>query len=673
VNRKHITLFILAMFFAQKTYIYPMYTRGARITKPTVHKKVIRQPQKRPIQTRPQQLPSATPSTELVVATATTTRIPTQKAASTWLPSNVSNNLWSYWTALKNKIFGTKTTPQIATLPTFPVARKATPQSPTTFARIDAIQSLPEAESVLKNATKAALNNVKTKTGIPDAQWTDLIEKERKFINYIQENCFSQADPDAQWDTDIPEEISKKITLFLLSKNINPEGISVRYRDTIDIDPFGHDTISVVGPTILYKSDMQGDKSIITGYTPATITLHKQNIAKLTENQFEAKLQHTLMHLKQAHNEQINLLNKTIGTEKYAQYVEPYKQALEREADFLEPIKSAKVAKIVQRAFLDEALDVALKEIKNTREKLGIQNTQTGLMVCAPPGELPQFLLDMKSFDDIKKYIYEKKEAIAREFFEGDEELLEIWRQENSESGIEKLQNLYYKDPKPNVVDDKDVPIIFRTITKELLKNTGIDPHNINIISKKNFEKITGNHFSKYVNGYAKGPIKYQKKNFNYIALNEDLLINAPLNVITTTIAHEIGHLLRMHAYTRVSLGHIYITKFPYFSIEEKGYRILLEKNLIQQLNAIEELEADITYAMLHPEIAKTILTHSLSSVATGTLSNANITRSRFGIHTGINILYHWIKKIVELHQNKAAESIKAQPLFAAHTLLEQE
>src|SRR5213078_4702809 len=88
---------------------------------------------------------------------------------------------------------------------------------PTIFARIDAIQSLPEAESALKNETKNTLNNITTKASISDTQWTNLIEKEQKAIHYIQENCFSQAHPDAQWDADIPEEISKKITFFLLS------------------------------------------------------------------------------------------------------------------------------------------------------------------------------------------------------------------------------------------------------------------------------------------------------------------------------------------------------------------------------------------------------------------------------------------------------------------------
>src|SRR5205814_8082385 len=131
---------------------------------------------------------------------------------------------------------------------------------------------------------------------------------------------------------------------------------------------------------------------------------------------------------------------------KYTHYLKPYKKALEREADFLEPIKSAQVAQIVQHSFLDGALDGALKEIKTTRERLGLENKETGLMVCAPPGKLPQFLLDMKSFDDIRQYIYQKKEAIAREYLNEDEELLEIWRQENSESNIKKLVNEYYAD-----------------------------------------------------------------------------------------------------------------------------------------------------------------------------------------------------------------------------------
>jgi hypothetical protein len=66
---------------------------------------------------------------------------------------------------------------------------------------------------------------------------------------------------------------------------------------------------------------------------------------------------------------------------------------------------------------------------------------------------------------------------------------------------------------------------------------------------------------------------------------------------------------------------------------------------------------------MIEPSIAKTILLKQLSAIAEGDISNAQMASD---IHAGINQQYHWIKKIVELHQKEDAKKIKTQPLFAS-------
>ena len=286
----------------------------------------------------------------------------------------------------------------------------------------------------------------------------------------------------------------------MLSKNISPKSISVHYRDTIDIDPFGHDTISVVGPTILYKTDMQGEKNIITGYTPATITLHKQNIAKLTESQFEAKLQHTITHLKQAHTEQINLLSKAIGSERFAQYAQPYKQALEREADFLEPIKSAEVAKIVQHAFLDEAFDSAMKEVKVNREKHGLDNKETALIVCTPIEEGPAILSSIASFEDLATYLNNKKEEIYQQLATT-QNGVDYNQIDNFKTAVNKdinyIKTVCDQTPLENIIHDTELSPFILEETKRLLKQAGINPNSVNIFSKTRLTQTNREKFIK--------------------------------------------------------------------------------------------------------------------------------------------------------------------------------
>src|SRR5436190_8701378 len=246
MKKTYIFLFIAAIIITY-SQIHTMMSRTSQIAKQKAWRTRIQQPQRRLIQTK-QPIQSTSPTTQIQ-----------------------STGLSSYWTALKNKIVGVRTT----TIPTVPVITKTvaaqtipsipivSPIIPNIFARIDVINTLPETEKELINLTQTELNTIKTETNSPEQLWTDLIEKMHESIHYIQENCFTHAHPNAQWDTDIPEELNKKIILFLNNENINLESISVHYRDTTLIDPFDHDTISVTGPTLLYQSDMQtGTKNI---------------------------------------------------------------------------------------------------------------------------------------------------------------------------------------------------------------------------------------------------------------------------------------------------------------------------------------------------------------------------------------------------------------------------
>src|SRR5581483_11656229 len=385
MNRKSVatSLFITIISCPVANAMFTRSARGAR--QQALRSQAMRQQtQRRLIQTHQQ-----TASVKEIPSNINTIDTTTEKKA----PLTTANTgIWSYWTAFKNKIFRASTTPIAATvIPATPVPVSAAPTIPQKLIlRIDALKTLPQAKELLSHLTQDELNAMQTHAHIPEKLWSNLIDEIQETLNYIQQQCLVQEHDNASWDADIPAEINTMLLAAFAAEQIHPKSTSVHYRDTVDVDPFGHDTISVVGPTITYQMDSLG-KNIITGYEPGTITLHKQNIAKLTQSQFEAKLQHSITHLKQAHTEQITLLKNTLGKEKYNEYAQPYKQALEREADFLQPIQSAQVAHVVQQAFLDEAFDAALKEVKVNREKHELDNKETSLItVCAPPGDGPQ-------------------------------------------------------------------------------------------------------------------------------------------------------------------------------------------------------------------------------------------------------------------------------------------
>src|SRR5205814_2448103 len=130
-------------------------------------------------------------------------------------------------------------------------------------------------------------------------------------------------------------------------------------------------------------------------------------------------------------------------------------------------------------------------------------------------------------------------------------ELLEIWRQENSESNIKKLVNEYYAHSNPDAIADEALPILFINITKKLLQSTAINPRSISLISEKNCKKVTGQDFPQGASACADLPDKHStNKSLYCIVFNTDFLANASLNEIIATSAHEIGHHLSMHEYT---------------------------------------------------------------------------------------------------------------------------
>ena len=132
--------------------MHAMFVRTARLPQA---QQAIRQ-QRRLLQTRPQ-----TTLQKSVTQTPLTT--PTQT------PISRQAGTWSYWTALKNKVFGSYTTPSTPLVATYE------PSKTITFARIDAIKTLPEAEKLLKNTTEEERNSLTTKAGIADAMCCGLI------------------------------------------------------------------------------------------------------------------------------------------------------------------------------------------------------------------------------------------------------------------------------------------------------------------------------------------------------------------------------------------------------------------------------------------------------------------------------------------------------------------
>ena len=78
------------------------------------------------------------------------------------------------------------------------------------------------------------------------------------------------------------------------------------------------------------------------------------------------------------------------------------------------------------------------------------------------------------------------------------------------------------------------------------------------------------------------------------------------------------------------------------------------------------EIEADITYAKHNSKIGKANYQAYLIEIGHKRYHGEKNPHETFETHPSFFDRYHWIKKIVELHQKEESKKIKTQPLFAS-------
>lgn len=592
----------------------------------------------------------------------------------------VKTFLWGQWANFKGKIQDILFTPvptiiaskqaklETVLLPTLPTIQS----QPSIMIRPNSAQSLPEAEKILKNQETVEQNKQQKLLNIPDQQWHNLLQRTQQHITWIKNNCFQKHNPDATHDK-IPGNIYDRILFFLKKAQINPSSINIRYQDTTHIDPFDHKTISVEGPTLEYiiSPAFQGDA--ITGYKPATLTLHSQIVSTLSPNELDAEIQHVITHLTQGHNEQLKILENSIGAEQYKNYIKSpegrqFIASLETTADFLEPIKNPEVAKIVQKAFFEKAFDSALNEIKENRKKHNLENRETGLMVCTPPGIELEFLAQLRSFDDIETYFKTEKETILRNAGLNDDEIKKL--EDELKNDKNYLEKNYYQTPIDGIFHDPTLAPEILDKIKELLQNAGINPFSVEIINNTK-EQMKG--FA-----YAQGPIVENGivKRKAQLGFCQEY-INDDQKIITFAIGHEIGHLIRNHctqfSNIRDALTKDFINKHNiihqtdnkgkisliFWPEQPKNLDLELEKisdDTLHNIKSLAELEADTTYLMHDINQAKSVHSTLIQIIAA---AKKDTSKPNSPVHMSLNNRFHWSNRILQLHAKEKTQKNK--------------
>lgn len=317
------------------------------------------------------------------------------------------------------------------------------------------------------------------------------------------------------------------------------------------------------------------------------------------------------------------------------------------------PIHNADVAKIVYKAFFQKAFEHALNTIKKNREKHGIENKETGLMVCTPPGiqEL-EFLSELQSFDDIENHFIDERRKIFRSAGLTEDEIQEL-EADIAQSKKETLER--YKHPIESVTHDTTLAPEILAEIKRLLIKVGINPLAVTINNKTAKEMRNG--FA-----WARGSIR--KNVPAELTFCQENIIKASIEYTIFAIGHEIGHLLRNHSIILSIFeeaakrsffkkkGRLLKKDEILWSDELTDFDLEFEKFSLK-MKQLHELEADTTYLMIDIDIAKITQKKIIRNISSGQKDTA---KDRTDIHMSINKHFHWARKILQLHQKASLQ-----------------
>lgn len=275
-----------------------------------------------------------------------------------------------------------------------------------------------------------------------------------------------------------------------------------------------------------------------------------------------------------------------------------------------------------------------------------IDTSRAGLMVCTPPGISAEHLADFSSLDDVNTYLRKRNHELdcerkkVRNWTQGKFDAQLKWRQK-----IKTCLNLHYKVGCNSAVHDECLAPFIREETKRILNLAKINPESVsmvgNIPETGPFATASAPPVGIEDGGYfyAAGPARLR---FNVTRLKDK-----DYRFLVFLIAREIGHLLNHHSY----------------ALEEKPYsytnreQITALNNLHHETNVLQDLEANVTVALLNKHIAHTIRQYLLSELAKPHTAAGEPTNIKMASESeqSINDLYLWMTKIVELHEKKSS------------------
>jgi hypothetical protein len=307
-----------------------------------------------------------------------------------------------------------------------------------------------------------------------------------------------------------------------------------------------------------------------------------------------------------------------------------------------------------------EAIEIVAKaaeqDIQKAHEQHNLPFVEKGLMVCTPPGINSALLLEFDSIEKIQAVFKEQYRLLDLEYkkIENMDDATFNGYVAKKKRDRNYLENTYYKQPCDLAVHDMELPPFILEETRRILTLVGINPLSVSILTMADDNRGAA--------GGARGPSISIKNGVMdveepaVIFYNMSLIKRLDHKSIVFLIAHEIGHLLCNHVYLIQEYPQAgYLSLFK--AIKWTAQKRKAAKKLKHKINLFNELEADVTVALLNKEVAQVIHEHLLEVLAIPHTDNTFPTNVMLtNIHPSSNVRYLWIQRINDLHKKRAQQ-----------------
>lgn len=314
---------------------------------------------------------------------------------------------------------------------------------------------------------------------------------------------------------------------------------------------------------------------------------------------------------------------------------------------------SASVTASTIQTLQAQALESALKVIKENREEFDLKNGMDGLIVCGYPGPELLVLSKIKSSKNLEQFFINKRKQILKSINFSDEAI--VFLMSEIEKNRKNVLTDFYTQPIATTKRDPSLPKKIVEPADEILKKSGINPACVSLVKPTFIEDLLKSRdgtIASASGAYRDGEtIQPAILKFYFKAVTFETK-----NLTEFLIAHEVGHLIRNHTGEVESL---------YFTLKQQSqnYAITMQKNnpfididttsdyifknVQKEFAALYELEADSTVAILNREIAQSLWQKLLKEI--DNLSTKQQSKPSSPIHSSIEYKQELIQKILQL------------------------